>query len=212
GVLLHDLDHADREARADVAEPASHARSRRAEPGLPPQIALLDAGPAAPAAVAVVQRAEGRVDARVDAVQRHRDPRLAEDEAPAAHPLVRAVGHDVTPRIRAAAPAASAARSESRSSPASATTTGPRPLPSRSAAFCPIARRSGGANSPNVRRSAGRTAVKASALSPASQPSARASSLSSCTSSRPLPARNPSAQPAAAGAGTAADSARDIRM
>ena len=111
-----------------------------------------------------------------------------------------------------AAPAASAARSWSRSSPSSATTPGPRPLPSRRAAFCPIARRSGGANSPNVRRSAGSTAVKASAVSPASQPSTRASSLSSCTSSRPLPARNPSAQPAAAGAGTAADSARDIRM
>src|SRR4029077_12300903 len=148
---------ADREERADVAEPAGHARGGRAEPGLPPPNALLRAAPtvgvavsrgtqsppprAAPTVVvAVVQGTEGPVDARVAAAQRHRDPRLAEDKAPAPHPLAGVVGHEITPRIRAAAPTASAARSESRSSSRSATTTVPRPLPSSRAAFCPIAR------------------------------------------------------------------------
>ncbi len=116
------------------------------------------------------------------------------------------------PRMAATARTAIAARSSSRSSSADETRTGGRPLPSSRAAFSPMARRSGGANSPKVRRSAGSTAANPSGLNPASQPSVRLSSLSSCTRSRPLPARNPSAQPAAAGAGAAAESSRDIAM
>ncbi len=41
GVFLHDLNHADREERADVAEPAGDAGSGRAEPGVPLRGTLL---------------------------------------------------------------------------------------------------------------------------------------------------------------------------
>ncbi len=217
-VLLHDLHHADREERADVAEPAGHARGR-ARPG------LTGAGARAPSA----RRSRSASYRAPSAASIRASSPSSDTPVPSARPPRRAPAASAAAARRGAALMTrppSGARAQDRGDgphrdrrPVLVQVVVGRRRPGPAAGRCrpggppcsPIARRSGGANSPKVRRSAGSTAAKASALSPASQPSARLSSLSSCSSSRPLPARNPSAQPAAAAAGAPADSSRDIR-